>query len=62
MTDVKAAKSSPMSTAHRTAHDDAASTKAQLPGSSTKMAGSNGSQHQSDGTGVSGYSTFDYVI
>lgn len=62
MTDVKAAKSSPMSTAHRTAHDNVASMKAQLPGSSTKMAGPNGAQHQSDGTSFGGYSTFDYVI
>ena len=62
MADVKAAKSSPMSTAHRTAHDNAVSTKAQLPGSPIKMAGSNGAQHQSDATGFGGYSTFDYVI
>ncbi|KTW14866.1 hypothetical protein [Sphingomonas sanguinis] len=62
MTDIKTAKPFLMSTAHRMAHDNAVSTQAQLPGNQTKMAGSNGAQHQSDGTGVGGYSTFDYVI
>ncbi len=61
MTDVKAAKSSPMSTAHRTAPDNAASAKAQLPAVRQKWLGRM-ARSISWTEPAWRYSTFDYVI